>query len=140
MFQPVPPVRIRESDFHRLAFLTGHTAEGMLESARLLREELLRARRVPDGEIGTVQIGMTVRYRDLGDASVHDVRLQYPKDALFQPGSVSVLSPVGAAMIGLPPGSTMRWRQGDGRSRAITILAIDPVSPAPATLHAPLPS
>lgn len=141
MFQAAaPPVRIRESDFHRLSFLTGHTAEGMLESASLLHEELLRARRVPDEEIGTVQIGMTVRYRDLADGTVHDVRLNYPKDALFQPGSVSVLSPLGAALIGLAPGSTMSWLQGDGRSRAITILAIDPLSPAPSALHAVEPS
>lgn len=140
MFQPVPPVRIRESDFDRLKHLTGHTAEGMLESASLLHEELERARLVPDGEIGTVQMGMHVRYRDLLDGEVYEVQLRYPKEALFQPGSVSVLTPVGAALIGLPPGATMIWRDSGGRRRAVTVLAMNPDPVPPARLAAQVPS
>ena len=136
MSHSMPSVKIRKSDYQRLQILAGHTAEGMLESASLLHEELLRAKVVSDREAGTAQIGTTVRYRDHSDDSVHIAKLSYPKDALFESGTISVLSPIGAALIGLAPGAALEWYAGDGRKRGVTVLSVDLSSESPAVLRA----
>ena len=50
--------------------------------------------------------------------------LCYPADAEPAQGFVSVLSPVGRALLGLRVGETARWTTPDGRSHAAEIVAL----------------
>jgi len=40
-------------------------------------------------------------------------------------GRISVLPPVGAALIGMTAGETFHWTDGDGRARGVRVLTID---------------
>jgi regulator of nucleoside diphosphate kinase len=50
--------------------------------------------------------------------------LCYPADANPALGSVSVLSPAGSALLGLPVGGTARWLTPGGEHKAAEVLAI----------------
>lgn len=125
-----PDVRIRASDYDRLASLTEFVSDNLLEAASFLRDELARARVVPDGESSGVQMGAHVRFRDHGMDRVHDLQLVWPAEADARSGRISILTPVGAALIGLSEGATMPWRDRNGSMKTLTVLAVHASIPA----------
>ncbi len=52
------------------------------------------------------------------------VELVYPRDADISAGRVSILTPVGAGMIGLRTGQSILWPDRDGRERKLTIVKV----------------
>ena len=59
-----------------------------------------------------------------GDAPAYRLTLCYPDDARPASGLVSVLSPVGRAVLGLRVGEVARWHGPCGRCGAARILAV----------------
>ncbi|MEZ5605765.1 MAG: GreA/GreB family elongation factor [Burkholderiaceae bacterium] len=51
--------------------------------------------------------------------------LCYPPEADAAQGFISVLSPLGTALLGLRVGQTARWHGADGRETALTVRAIE---------------
>ena len=51
-------------------------------------------------------------------------RLVYPGEADIAVGKVSVLSPVGAGLLGLKAGQSIQWPDRDGRLRALRVLKV----------------
>ena len=51
--------------------------------------------------------------------------LCYPADADAARGMISVLSPLGTALLGLRVGDTARWRGADGKSAELIVQAIE---------------
>ena len=64
-----------------------------------------------------------VELRDRSGRS-QSLTLCYPADAAPAAGLVSVLSPVGASLLGLSPGSVARWSTPGGQQRDAEIAAI----------------
>lgn len=93
-----------------------------------LIDEIARARLVaPDKMRGdVVTIGSEVTYRDLGMDRQHSVTLVYPEDADIDRGRISVLTPVGVALLGLSPGATIFWTTRDDEKRHLEVLAVKP--------------
>ena len=121
-----PPIRILAGDFDRLARLAD-TAPGMTEeTASFLRHELDRAAIVPDAAGESVQMGSRVRFCDQSGGRVHDVRLVYPGQSDPARGHISVLTPVGSALLGLETGATMQWRDRGGQTKELTVLSVHP--------------
>jgi regulator of nucleoside diphosphate kinase len=83
-----------------------------------LGEELDRAEVVPDEKMprNVVTMDSTVVYEDLDSGKVLMVRLTLPEDADMEQGRVSVLAPVGAALLGLKVGDVISWPLPDGRT------------------------
>jgi regulator of nucleoside diphosphate kinase len=52
------------------------------------------------------------------------VELVYPRDADIYAGRVSILTPVGAGVIGLRTGQSILWPDRDGRERKLTIVKV----------------
>lgn len=52
------------------------------------------------------------------------VELVYPRDADISAGRVSILTPVGAGVIGLRTGQSILWPDRDGRERKLTIVKV----------------
>ena len=52
------------------------------------------------------------------------VQLVLPGEADIENGRISVLTPVGAGLIGLSPGQEIEWPDIEGRSRKLRILAV----------------
>jgi regulator of nucleoside diphosphate kinase len=54
------------------------------------------------------------------------VTLVYPSEANVEAGKISVLAPVGAALIGLRVGQSIRWPLPDGRERTLEVMSVTP--------------
>ena len=88
--------------------------------------ELERARVVDDAKVpdDIVRMGSTVRYRtDTGQEP--QVTLVYPVDADIARGRISVLTPVGTALIGLRVGQSITWRDRAHKRHMLTVLAVE---------------
>jgi regulator of nucleoside diphosphate kinase len=59
---------------------------------------------------------------DSGDGRA--VTLVFPKDADITEGKISVLTPIGTALLGLSAGQTMGWTGRDDRQHKLTVLAV----------------
>jgi regulator of nucleoside diphosphate kinase len=91
-----------------------------------LRRELARATVVASEQVPrhVATMNSRVRYRDNETGEVLTASLVYPghEDSLL--GRVSVLSPMGAALLGLSESQTIEWTTIDGRRRNLTLLAV----------------
>jgi regulator of nucleoside diphosphate kinase len=76
-----------------------------------LRGELRRARTVKPAEVprNVVTMNSTVRLRDLDTGEKETYTLVYPHEADVSEGRISVLAPVGTAVIGNRVGDTIEW-------------------------------
>jgi regulator of nucleoside diphosphate kinase len=52
------------------------------------------------------------------------VTLVYPVDADIATGRISIMTPVGTALIGLRVGQSISWRSRDNRKHMLTVLAV----------------
>ena len=121
-----PAIIISSADYDRLFDLAEGAARDTPHVATFLLKELERAtiaHRPPAKR--AVRMGSHVYYRDMGNDSVRRVQLVYPEKADSQKGHVSILTPVGAALIGLSAGQTIEWQDQRGNVRALTVLAIE---------------
>jgi regulator of nucleoside diphosphate kinase len=119
-----PAIVVRAADRARLLALLGDVAEGAADTARFLRRELERAEIIRDAAApaSLVVMGSTIDFVEHDSLSVRSKRLAYP-DEVVEGESISILSSVGAALLGLGPGQSITWRDGD-RDRTLTVLSI----------------
>lgn len=123
-----PEITLGNAEHRKLLVLTmtekGHSAE----DSDYLHYELDRARVVADETLpfDVVRVGSTVTYRSEGE--VRTVELVYPGTGVA-PGKISVLAPIGAALVGLRPGQSITRMGWDGDFRQFTVLAVTPPSP-----------
>jgi regulator of nucleoside diphosphate kinase len=84
-----------------------------------LVDELNRATVVPAEEIPADVITMNSRVRllDLDKRAAVEYTLVYPAEADFAKGKISVVAPIGAAMIGYREGDEIEWEVPGGRRR-----------------------
>ena len=66
-----------------------------------------------------------VRVADPAGGAERSLTLCYPPEADAARGFISVLSPLGTALLGLRVGETARWRGADGRETALILRAIE---------------
>jgi regulator of nucleoside diphosphate kinase len=101
-------------------------------TAARLAEELDRAIILEDARVPSdvAAIGSRVRFADESTGSTRDVVLVYPSDADASAGRISVLAPVGAALIGLRAGDRIEWPLPGGRTARIRIAAVEPDTPS----------
>ncbi|UJX44708.1 nucleoside diphosphate kinase regulator [Xanthobacter sp. YC-JY1] len=125
----LPALVLNRADHERLTGLATAALDRIPDVAEELLSELERARLVsPDRTpANSVQMGATVTYRSAD--STRTVRLVYPEDADIADGKVSVMTPIGAALIGLSENQSISWTARDGRRHELEIVA---VVPAPA--------
>lgn len=120
-----PSIVIGKTDHQRLNNLAIAAADRLPEISDGLLLELERARVVSDASVPkkVVRMGSTVEYEtDTGDA--RNVTLVFPRDADISEGKISVLTPIGTALLGLAAGQTMGWTARDGRRHKLTILTV----------------
>jgi regulator of nucleoside diphosphate kinase len=123
--QTLPTVYVTEADHEILSNLAEAVADRAAGS-RVLAGEMNRAVIVEPGQAPYpfVGVGSTVDYQDLSSGQVRRVRLSLPRDASIDEGRISVLTPVGAALIGMTAGETFHWTDNDSRARGVRVLAI----------------
>nr|WP_319485956.1 nucleoside diphosphate kinase regulator [uncultured Cohaesibacter sp.] len=122
-----PRITLTQTDHKRLTLLAEENADRMASVTDALFVELDRARVVPDRKIAenTVRMGSGVCFSsDLEET--RQISLVFPGQADIDKGRISILTPIGAALIGLSTGQSMDWTTRDGRTQRLTVEAVDP--------------
>ena len=103
------PIIVSDVDVYRLRGLLGAGSEE-------LHAELEQAIVMPVGEIprGVVTMGSKLQVRDLRTGRVEGFELVYPREADPAAHRVSVLAPLGTALLGNSEGETVEWRTPGG--------------------------
>ncbi|HVK90324.1 MAG TPA: nucleoside diphosphate kinase regulator [Mycoplana sp.] len=124
-----PLIIVRESDYARLNDLAQASLDRNYEVADELLGELERASVVLDDQVASnvVQMGSTVTYET--DGQPRTVTLVYPADADIEQGKISILTPIGVALLGLSPGQSIDWRARGGQSHRLKVTAVRDHSP-----------
>lgn len=124
----LPPIVIPEDDYGRLSFMATVSRMGRRQppSGTALAEELDRASVVPTTEVpdSVVTMGSTVEFRDDDTGRISSVIIVYPEEDAHDRGLLSVLTPLGAALIGLSEGQSICWRSAVGDRRNLTVLHV----------------
>jgi regulator of nucleoside diphosphate kinase len=128
-----PPILIAESEAEALGNLALAWERKHPRSAALLLEELDRATTVPPASLpdDVVTMRSQVEFVDRASGERHSVQLVYPSEADMAQQRVSVLTPIGAALIGLRRGSAIDWPNRQGERRRLKIVEVR--QPAPET-------
>ena len=91
-----------------------------------LFEELDSATVMADKDVpdDVVRMHSIVSFRDDASLEVNEIEVVYPAEAGKTRATVSVLAPVGAALIGLREGESITWPLPNGREKSITVLKV----------------
>lgn len=97
-------------------------------AADALDLELSRAKIVETAKLPADVVAMDsiVTFTDLDSAEDKTIQLVYPQDADVTKMKISVLSPVGSALIGLKIGGTIEWPVPQGKVRRLQVTAVQP--------------
>lgn len=136
---PRPPLMLSRLDVERIEELLEQPQfRGLNTDAlrgELERAELVEPAKVP-ADVITMNSIAQVRVEDteLG-AQEHELTLVYPRDADGSAHKVSVLAPVGSALLGLRIGDSIDWPMPGGRTARLQVLAIRYQPEAAGELH-----
>ena len=121
----MPSITLVADERDRLVDLATAALDRSPVEAETLLTELDRARIVDDEAVpaGLVRMGTRVRFR-LDDGTERRVTLVFPKDADIEAGRISVLTPIGTALLGLSAGQTIAWRRRDGTTRRLSVIEV----------------
>jgi regulator of nucleoside diphosphate kinase len=127
-----PPVHMIEAEADNLARLAASVEDRMPQVSELLLEEIARATIHSEASIPPDVVTMlaTVQFADASSGRNYSYQLVYPKDADIAAGRISILTPVGAGLIGLREGQSILWPDRDGRERKLTIIKVSGVPKA----------
>ena len=121
-----PSIRLIMADRERLERLANASMHRYPATADYLAHEIERARIVEptDASEDLVTMGSSVEFRDDVTAQVRRVVLVYPDKADVTAGRISVLTPVGAALIGLSKNQSIDWETPARERRSLTVLSV----------------
>lgn len=122
---PPPSLYISEADFDALDRLVGDLPgagpAGLLQ-AELDRAEVVKTADMPKGVVG---LDRWVHFTDGTAQDVRRVCLVLPRDADIDAGKISVLSFVGAGLLGLREGETIEWPTPAGEMRRLSVIMVE---------------
>ena len=122
----LPEIMITPRDLSRLDLLTGLIVAYRTPVREALAREIRRARVVPRHQLpsDTVTMHSKVRYRDDATGVARTATLVSPGEEERGKGKISVLTPVGSALIGLSTGQSIGYEDADGREKFLTVLDV----------------
>lgn len=119
----IPSIVVGEADRHELLVLAMGGTDHSADQADDLLYELGRAIAVSDDKLpaDVVRMGSTVTARmDGGERQC--LRLSYPHEKARN--SLSIMSPMGTALLGLRAGQSMKWTSRDGKSHEVQVFSV----------------
>lgn len=125
--ESLPPVYLTRPDFAQLERLLATYARARpSRAAEILGRELARARVVELAEIPPTVVTMhsRIRLRDEDTGRERTVTLVYPPERGATPDALSILTSLGAALIGLTEGHAITFTGPEGRTRRVTLLTV----------------
>ena len=122
----LPKIHLDKSLVGRLEALASSMMRRSPEVGERLMDEIARAKLVAPDKLhdDVVTIGSEVTYRDLSSDRMQTVFVVYPEDADIDQHRISVLTPVGVALLGLSPGATISWITRDDETRLLEVVSV----------------
>lgn len=121
-------IQVTHSDLERLRALVDQYQAGRDAAlAEALDAELDRAVEVPDDKVppDVVTMNSRVVFQEGASGPPREVVLVFPSHADVKEGRLSVLAPIGSALIGLSIGQEIDWKLPDGREVVLRILSVE---------------
>ncbi|AMK23048.1 MULTISPECIES: nucleoside diphosphate kinase regulator [Sphingomonadaceae] len=121
-----PPIHLIDTEADALTNLALGAEERLPQVSELLLEEIGRATIHSATQIPSDVVTMrsTVEFTDDASGATRSVQLVYPKDADISAGRISILTPVGAGLIGLREGESILWPDREGHERKLAIVKV----------------
>ena len=121
-----PTIIINELDAERIDRLLEQPAFASLPIASALNDELDRAQMCApqDMPADVVTMNSQVKFRALATGEVRTRTLVYPAQMTDSSTQLSVMAPVGAALIGLRTGDTIHWELPGGTATHLEVLEL----------------
>lgn len=122
-----PDIIISELDYNRIDNLLRTTAGISTNIKSALLTELERAELVAPEQIpaNVVTMNSQVKFSVISTGVTFTLKLVYPKDMDDSGNTISILAPVGSAMLGLKEGDEIDWQDGQGGMLQVRIEAIE---------------
>lgn len=121
----LPSITITQQDANRLEALLERMSDQSFPGREQLEAELERANVVSAQDVppDIVTMNSTVLFRT-GDGKEFSLKLVYPKDFDGSPENISILAPVGSALLGLKEGDTISWPINGGASMDVQVIRV----------------
>ncbi|MBO0333949.1 nucleoside diphosphate kinase regulator [Sneathiella sp. CAU 1612] len=121
-----PKIVISDASLNRLEALAERSFERDPALASRLLDEIGRARIVNAQKMpaNVVAIGNVVTYRDGTTGQERTVTLVFPGDADIASQKISIMTPIGVALLGLKEGASFYWDTRDGERRMLTVVRV----------------
>lgn len=121
-----PAIIINEFDAERIDRLLEQPAYANSPVANALNDELDRAQMCAPETMphDVVSMNSQVRFRDLTTGEERVRTLVFPANMTDSATQLSVMAPVGAALLGLRTGSTIHWELPGGASTHLEVLEL----------------
>lgn len=118
-----PNIIISNTDLERLETLLESIPAGRFPGMDELMSELCRAEVLSPQDMppNVVTMNSTVRFRVDGSTDEFCLTLVYPRDLDGSNDKISVLAPVGSALIGLSEGAEIEWPKPGGGTLRVRI-------------------
>lgn len=121
-----PRIVVSDTDFKRLTDLALGAIDRFPEVAQELEIEMGRAEVVQEASVpaNVVRMDSIVEFRT-DSAQQRRVKLVFPGEADISQDKISVLTPIGVALIGLAAGQSITWTARDGKQHTLTVIAVE---------------
>jgi len=117
-----PNIVISSLDMERLEALLETLPAAQARAQEALLAELARAEVVDPEDMPDDVVTMNSRVRFvLDDAEELEMLLVYPKDVDGSPDKLSILTPIGNALLGVRTGDGITWSRPDGAACIVTV-------------------
>ena len=125
-----PPIVVSRRDAARLDALLDSPRWQNDATAEALMGELTRAEVVDNDAMPTDVVGMHSRVEcvDENSGEKHTLTLVFPHEADAGAGRISIMAPVGSALLGLSVGQSIDWSTPQGRPLKLRVTDVHPAA------------
>ena len=122
-----PTITITTRDYERLEKLLDSLSAEQYEKVEALAEELGRADVVSPQAVpaGVVTMNSRVKFTVLSTKKSFTYTLVYPQDMDGSADKISVLAPVGSALLGLTVGQEIEWTLAENKTTRVRIDSVE---------------
>lgn len=113
----IPAIRVSQADYNLLQNLLAKQSGGTAEeqsTRQQLFQELMRARIEPELPSDVIALRSRARLLDIESGDEMEFTLVLPHEADVDSGRLSILAPLGTAMLGFCRGAEFQWRMPGG--------------------------
>ncbi|XID75608.1 nucleoside diphosphate kinase regulator [Alkanindiges sp. WGS2144] len=117
-----PGITLSSQDLARLESLLENQPGSSVLIVQL-EDELARANVVAPNEVpaNVVSMNSLVKFKVLPGNETFERKLVYPHDLAQHADAVSILTPIGSALLGMEEGQTIDWPQPNGQTMQVII-------------------